>query len=159
MRILLVYFSRTGNTARVAEELAWHCGADKEPIFERRDRDGAMGKLRSLCQAVLRLRPPILPTHREPRAYDLVTIGTPVWANAPAAPVRSYVAPHAAEFKRVAFFCTKGRRKGASQVFSELQRLCGQAPVASIAFDAQHRGVPAADEDVRHFMSCLEPQV
>lgn len=53
---LIVYYSRTGVTARVAHALARTCGADLEQIADLRPRHGMAGYLRSALEA-LRQRP------------------------------------------------------------------------------------------------------
>jgi hypothetical protein len=68
----------------------------------------------------------------DPSDYDIVVLGTPVWAGNMSSPLRSYVAAHKAQMKRVAFFCTQGG-SGAEKVFRDLAQLCGQSPLATLA--------------------------
>lgn len=153
MKILVVYFSHRGNTARFADELAWHCSADRERIRVQ-DAQTVLDRLSLLCRRIVGRQLPIAPPVLNPAAYDLVVIGTPVHGNSPSPAVRSYIAAHANEFRNVAFFCTKGRA-GSERALAELQRLCGQAPVASITLDTAYADMPAAGERVRRFTSSL----
>ena len=50
-RTLVVHYSRTGTTRKVAESLAAKLLCDSEVIIEERDRSGLLGYLRSLFEA------------------------------------------------------------------------------------------------------------
>lgn len=131
MKTLVVCFSRSGYTRRVAEQLADTLGADLEAIVESRSRLGPAGYLRSVVEALRRRQPPIAQLHHHPRAYEQVLIGTPVWASHVSSPVRSYLVAHAGDFRRVGFFCTYGG-SGADKVLAEMAQLIDRAPVATL---------------------------
>ncbi|MCP1375264.1 flavodoxin family protein [Dyella lutea] len=136
-RILLAYYSMTGHTRDIAEELRSALQADVEEIREPHPRRGLRGVLRALFDAVLRREPPIGTPRHDPAVYDLLAMGGPVWAGRMASPLRSYARQLAERAPRVAFFCTEGGR-GAEQAFDDLGRLCGKIPEATLVVDAQH---------------------
>jgi NAD(P)H-hydrate repair Nnr-like enzyme with NAD(P)H-hydrate epimerase domain len=73
-------------------------------------------------------------------SYDLVVLGTPVWASHVSSPMRSFVRAHAAQFKRIAVFCTQGGN-GGPKVLAEIAALCGKDAVATLVLneaDIQH---------------------
>lgn len=47
-------------------------------------------------------------TEKDPALYDVVAIGTPVWANKMSTPARTYLFQNKDRFGRVAFFLTRG---------------------------------------------------
>ncbi len=61
-----------------------------------------------LCgrEALKESEPPIHSPSKDPSEYDLVILGTPVWAGKMSSPLRSYIKTTAGKFKTVAFFCT-----------------------------------------------------
>ena len=130
-RVLVVYFSRTGYTRKIAADIAAACGADIERIQEPRDRSGIWGYLRSGREAWKKRLVDIRPVTKHPPDYDLIVLGTPVWASNICSPVRSYIAAHGHHFKKVAFFCTQGG-SGAEKVLNDMAELCGQTPVATL---------------------------
>lgn len=134
-KCLVVFYSRTGTTRNVAEELARKLGCDIEEILEPTSRRGAFGYMRSILEATRRLLVPIGPATHDPSGYDLVVIGTPIWAWSVSSPVRSYLAANAKALPRVAFFCTCGRA-GDVSTFAQMQEICAKAPVATAAFTA-----------------------
>lgn len=128
---LIVYYSRTGVTARVAEALARACGAELEPIREARARAGAGGYLRSAWEAMRGRPADIEPPRHDPADYPFVVLGTPVWAGHMSAPMRAYILRQRGRFQRVGLFCTMGG-SGADKVLSAMAQLCDKVPLATL---------------------------
>lgn len=112
MRTLVVYFSRSGTTHKVAEELARELGADIERITDREDRKGLIGYMKSGREASTDMLVEIDEPRRDPADYDLVVVGTPVWAWKMCSPVRSYLARYSGRINEAAFFCTADGKEG-----------------------------------------------
>lgn len=133
-RVLVVYFSRSGTTARLASMLAGMLHADLEAIRESgadpdAERNGARGYLRSLIEAVRQRPAAIEPPVHDPAAYDVVIVGSPVWARSVSSPVRAWLVAHRASLKHVAFFCSLGG-SGAANALDQMRVLAGKPPVA-----------------------------
>lgn len=131
-KILVVYYSRTGFTQTVAQQLAHACHADLECIVDDRGRSRADGYARAALSAALHVASAIAPSRHAPRDYDLVVIGTPIWCWNMASPVRAYIQRHRSAFRRVAFFCTMGG-SGQAKVLRDLEVLCGRPAVAALS--------------------------
>lgn len=131
MKTLIVYFSRTGYTRKIAEEIARGTGAEVEAIRDVRSRSGIFGYLRSAREAYKKRVVEIRAPTNDPADYDLVILGTPVWASNVSSPMRAYLSHREGALKRAALFCTEGGR-GAEKVLRDLSELCGQQPVASL---------------------------
>jgi menaquinone-dependent protoporphyrinogen IX oxidase len=133
MKALIVYYSRTGITAAaaklLAEMLAPGGQVDVEEIREVTSRDGAMGWLKAGHDATLKKCTPIEPSSRSAADYDIVIVGTPIWAWTMASGVRSWLSEHVSELKQVAFFCTMGG-SGDKRAFAHMAEICGKAPLA-----------------------------
>jgi len=144
MSTLVVYFSRTGTTRKVADTIARSLGADVEAIHERRGRLGLRGYLRSAFDATLSRWVPIAAVARDPTRYDLVIVGTPVWGWSLSAPVRAFLSSHARRLPRVAFFATEGGG-GDQRVFEQMAQVVAVDPVATLALRQRdvERGVAA----------------
>jgi len=132
--VLVIYFSRSGHTRRVAEYLARALGADCEPIRERRSRKGFLGYWRSAHEGLRSIAIDIEPGFHEPRDYRLIVIGSPVWASHVCSPVRAYIARHKRDLTSVALFCTQGG-SGAPKVLRAMAALCGRTPLATAFFN------------------------
>ena len=134
-RILLAYYSRTGNTRQLAETIARELRCDVEEIHDTRARLGFIEFLKSCVEALRGHHAKIEAVEHDPKAYDLIVIGTPVWAGSVLTPIRAYLGGHAGSFPDVAFFCTLGHQ-GSSGTFLEMQKLVGKPPVASCVVTA-----------------------
>jgi flavodoxin len=123
MKTLVVYYSKSGNTGRVAEEIAKAVGADTEEIVEIGvKRSGIMGFLRAGRAGMMREKSQVeAPKHR-PADYDLVFIGSPVWGWNLAPAVRSYLAAVDLGQKPMALFCTMGSN-GEKKTFDSIRGL------------------------------------
>ena len=129
---LVVYYSRSGCTRSLAEQIAAQYGADIEEIVDRVGRRGVFGYLRSFFEALLRIPALIEPNRRSPRNYSTVIVGSPVWAGQVPSPVRSYLRRNRGRFRRVAFFCSH-RGSGYRRMLHQMALLSGRAAVATLA--------------------------
>jgi flavodoxin len=132
MTVLVSYFSHTGHTKLIADAIAELCQADVERIEEVKPRKGVLGYFTAGRDAWRKRASEIRPVERDPATYDLVVVGTPVWAWNLSPAVRTYLTAHGDRVTRIAFFCTQGG-SGAEGVFKQMQELCGQRPVATLA--------------------------
>ncbi|HHS49917.1 MAG TPA: hypothetical protein ENN07_02260 [candidate division Zixibacteria bacterium] len=132
-RILVVYYSRTGVTETVAKNLAERLGAEIEAIAEERDRNGAVQYMLAGKEALMESLPPINPPTEDPANFDLVVLGTPVWAFKMASPMRSYLAMNEGKFREVALFCTH-RGSGGKGTFESFEKVLDIQPVAVVDF-------------------------
>jgi len=153
-RTLVVYYSRTGRTRRIAREIAEALGADVERIEEPGDRSGFFGYWRSGREAYRKLSPVIEPAVRDPSRYALVVFGTPVWAGHVSSPVRAYIGAHAGQFRSMALFCTHGG-SSAAKVFDEISGLVGLEPVATLSVKEREIELDAYADRLRAFVESV----
>lgn len=134
-KVLVVYFSRTGSTRKVAEAIAQAADADLEELRESRSRRGLLGWLRSGYEGTYRLSARPLPPMREPSNYQLVFIGSPTWNSSLASPVRGFLEQYGKSLRDVALFATCGHR-GADEVLAQMAELLASAPLAVLPLRA-----------------------
>lgn len=153
-RILVVYYSRTGNTKKVAEAVASACNADLEQISDVRQRRGLLDWFRSGREAWKGKPAEIGPTRLNPVDYELVVLGSPIWAGRVSSPMRRYLTDHAGKIPRVALFVTESGSGGAG-AFSDMAELSGQTPIATLELRERElrEGLEAMIQD---FVSKLE---
>jgi len=128
-KTLVVFYSQTGNTRLVSEAIAGSLDADVEEIKEKGSRAGMLGFLRSGYEAVFRKLPHIEPIHKNPDEYDLVIIGSPVWAGRLSSPVRTYMSLYGDKIKKVAFLATCGL--GSGKIFKQMREI-SDSPIATL---------------------------
>jgi menaquinone-dependent protoporphyrinogen IX oxidase len=132
-KILVVFYSRSGTTRMVAKALAADLKCDAEEIVATKNRAGFVGIMRSLIEAMRQRPAQIAATRFNPSSYDLVVIGTPVWAWSVSSPIRAYLIDNNKNFPQVAFFCTLQHR-GDETTFAQMQDLAGKVPRTKVAF-------------------------
>jgi hypothetical protein len=131
-RVLVVYYSRTGNTASIAEGLGRACEADVEAILVSVPRRGVLGYLFSGFEAMFQRDSLILPPQRNPRDYDIVPIGGPIWNSTVSSPVRAYLKRFAGSLPDVGFFVTSGGGHD-ERALLQMADLSGKKPLAVLS--------------------------
>jgi flavodoxin len=110
MKSLVVYYSRTGNTKFVAETIAAEIGADVEEIVDQKNRMGVGGWLSAGKDARQEKETEIALTMRSPANYDLIVVGTPIWASRITPAIITYLKKNDLSGKKVAaFFVQDGK--------------------------------------------------
>ena len=160
MRTLIVYFSLEGNTAHISDELAQRLGAD---TLRLRPREAYhTGGLKKYFwggkSAVMSEAPELEPYDADPAAYDLVVLGTPVWAGRCTPPLRTFLSQHSLAGKRVAAFaCASGNSP--MRAFDQLAELAGAPLVCTELFRDPTKGKdPAVEEKLARFVRELSQE-
>jgi flavodoxin len=133
-RHLVAYYSWTGNTKRVAKAVADRLGAEIEEIVELRPYQGPFGRFLNAVNSIIRRKPPIAQVRHEIGRYDVVVLGSPVWAADMAAPMRSFLVREKGKITRAAFFCTQGGL-GGKTALENMARLSGAEPLSILLLD------------------------
>jgi flavodoxin len=109
MKTLVVYYSKSGNTRRVAEEIARALGGDTDELTEVGvKRSGLFGFVFAGRDGMRGRASKIETPKKRPADYDILFIGSPVWGGNIVPAVRSYMTTVDLAGKPVAVFCTAG---------------------------------------------------
>ena len=113
LKTLVAYFSLEGNTKCVGDSIASMLNADVEEIKTTKPIEAE--KFMNYYWGGEKEHPDekveIKPVHNDPRKYDMIFIGTPVWAWAPAPPIYSFLRKYKLRGKKIALFtCSEGER-------------------------------------------------
>ena len=111
MKSLVVYYTRGGNTRFVAETIVAEIGADLEEVVDLKKRSGILGYLRGGRDASQGRETEISPTVKSPTAYELIILGSPIWAGKPAPAINTYINKNDLSGKKVAVFFSQGGKK------------------------------------------------
>ena len=131
--ILVVCYSYTGTTRRLAELLSSHHGWPLGQVSDAAPRAGGTGTLRCVLDSLLRRRPAIRYEGPDPGDYRTVVLLAPVWMYRLAGPMRSFIAQHREQLRHVAVICTMASG-GGTNALAEVTKLLGQPPLASACF-------------------------
>jgi flavodoxin len=113
MKTLIVYFSLDGNTALVAAGIGRALGADllELKLADEKERRGFAKYVWGGRQVFSHAKPALKPFTTKPDEYDLVVIGGPVWAGAPAPALLTFLSEANITGKKAAVFCCHGGGK------------------------------------------------
>ena len=119
---LIVYYSLEGNTRLIAEAMAEAVGADLLPIKPQNEIGTGFSRyLWGSAQVMMKKKPELIPFDHNPMDYDLIFIGTPVWAYTFAPPIASILEQVDLSGKDVALFCCHGGKYG--KTFDKLKEM------------------------------------
>jgi flavodoxin len=130
-KVLVVYYSRTGNTEKAALELAKTLNADTEKLVDMRNREGIWGYIISGRDASMKKLTSISPVKYKPENYDLVILATPTWASSAVPAIRTYVHQHKDKIKNTAFLVTQGGGCN-GKVYDAIKEMTGLQPKGTI---------------------------
>lgn len=130
-KILVVYYSKSGNTERAAKDIATRLNADVEKISDKKNRGGLLGFITGGRDAMKKNLTEIDPLAKDPAGYDLVIAGTPVWASDMVPAVRTYLAQNKDKIKNLACFETSGGT-AAEKIAASIEGVAGKKCLASM---------------------------
>jgi flavodoxin len=121
-KILIVYYSLTGNTKFIAEAIAESINADileLKPVKEL-DAESGMKYFWGGFQASMKKKPKLKDFEINPLDYDIIFLGTPVWAWTFSPPIRSFLSNYDLKDKKVALWtCSAGTGEKAMKRFKD----------------------------------------
>ena len=151
MKIAVVYYSYDENCAFVAEQINACQNADITRLKMRdgKRRSGSAKFFWGGSMVMFKKKPPLESYNFDPSAYDLIILGSPVWAGSPAPPLRTFLSNTKIEGKKIALFvCHAGGPGNALKKFEAM--LPGNEIVSQIDFQSPAKETP---EDVKQRIS------
>jgi flavodoxin len=156
-KALIVVYSRSGHTQKVAEAIAAASGWPLAMI-ECPSHRGLLAYPRLVLEVFAGIGPRIKYDGPPPSEFDLVILGAPIWAAHIASPMRSFAQEYAGQFKEVAFFCCMGG-SGSDRAFAELEKFFEKKPLATVAIKDEELGTETYRERTREFADRLKKVV
>lgn len=150
---LVLYYSQTGATEKVALELQTMLGADIEAIglenpytgtymetVQRAGQERESGEL-----------PDLLPLKSDLSKYDVIYLGYPIWYGTYAVPVMSLVKDYDFAGKKIVTFCTFGSG-GMEPAINDLKKALPEAEIADNGFGIRNARINSVSEELYRFM-------
>lgn len=151
-KILVLYYSQTGNTKAVAEQIASRLSADIEEIVAVNPYDPDFQATIQRCkedqaQGVL---PEINPMKADLSKYDVIFLGYPVWFATYAPPVITWLTSVDLSGKKIVPFCTFGSG-GLESSVAELRKCQPKADVLD-GYGVRAARLEAMPKEVEQFL-------
>jgi len=153
-KILIVYYSDTGNTEKVAKQIANETAAVVEAIDTPVFGKGIWNYIKRAWYALRKKVIPIKDIENDPAQFDLVIVGSPVWAGHVASPIRSYLMKYSKKISKIAFFVTLGGR-GAKGAFKDMRQISGLTPIVELEISDQDRKTKQDLSIISYFVTKL----
>jgi len=133
MKSLIIFYSYDGNCRLVADWIRTITDSDVLELIpvDNRQRSGLSKYFWGGKQVVRNMEPELLDYNVQLSDYDLIFIGTPVWAGGFAPALNTFFAKTAVQGKKIALFCCHGGGKG--KVFDKMKaRLEGNSFIGEL---------------------------
>lgn len=137
MRALVVFYSLEGNTKFISETINEELNGDIVEIkpLKQIPTGGFRKYLWGGKQVMFKDKPDIEPISTDLSKYDLIILGTPVWASRFAPVFNTFLEKHKIENKKIALFCCHGGGKEGKTFVDFKEKLKGNDFVGEIAFE------------------------
>lgn len=143
-RILIAYYSYSGNTKAVAEKIQSYTAGD---IFEIKPKKAYPSNYNDVVNIAQKEKSegakPELIENGNTEGYDIIFIGTPVWWYTMASPVRTFLSVNNFDGKTIVPFCTHGGG-GESSTYTDIQKFVPKAEVKA-GYTSYERSAKDAD--------------
>ena len=148
MKSLVVYYSRSKITEKLAQDIAGRIDADIEEIKSKVNYQGKLGYARGIKDGASGKIIELESQKYDPQDYDVVYIGAPVWASKAANPAISYLKQNEGKFSNVKFFLTAGS-SGFDSSFKQMEEKSVK-PLKTLALTTKE--VKRGDYDLASFL-------
>ncbi|MEW6075576.1 MAG: NAD(P)H-dependent oxidoreductase [Candidatus Omnitrophota bacterium] len=148
MKSIIIYYSFSGNTQKVASLLHTYLqDKGQSELIRLKDLKEPQGFFTQARKALVHAKAEIAETKLNLTEYDLICLGTPVWAFGPAPAVNTYLARcFGLEGKEVMLFSTYGSGSGNTRCLNFMQQaLAGKKAKGFRRFSVQQFKADNAD--------------
>ncbi len=151
-KYLVLYYSQTGSTKAVAEELQKELGADIDSITVEIPYDGTYDQTieRSRQERESGVTPALMPLKVNPDDYDVIFLGYPIWFGTYALPVAGLLKEYDFSGKKVVPFCTFGSG-GLETSIKDLKKALPKAEIAN-GYGVRTARMAAISKEINHFL-------
>ncbi len=149
MKTLLVYYSWTGNTRKLAQKITSKLKCDVEEIYEKEKRKGKLNYVMGGFEALLGTKSRIEEPKRNPADYEMVLLGGPIWAGRITPALRAYLSK--VKINRYGLFLSMGGQD-CSEAVKNVEEIIGKKPVSVLAV----RQSEMANADIKPFLGKLK---
>jgi flavodoxin len=151
--ILVVYFTRSGNTRKIASLIQQEVGGTMHEIQPEVPYPSSYNAVVDQAKEEIQAgyKPALRSTLDQIQSYDTVFVGSPNWWSTIAPPVATFLSEHDLSGKTIVPFCTHGGG-GLGRIGRDVAKLCPQSTVLS-SFEIYGSGGMDAQATVRAWLS------
>jgi len=130
-KVLIVYYSRTGNTREIANHIHERAGGDMTELqaAEPYPDDYEAVKQRAMQELNSDIKPALKTKVENIRSYDVIFVGSPIWWGTIAAPVKTFLSEYDLSGKTIMPFITHAG-SGLGQSVTDISNLCPKSDIS-----------------------------
>ncbi|HEX2958175.1 MAG TPA: hypothetical protein VHO70_15180 [Chitinispirillaceae bacterium] len=156
MKTLVVYYSKTGTTKKLAEKLAAALKADTEILVDKKKRTGFIGWLLSGRDGIKKVPTMLNTVSKKAADYDVVLIGGPLWGFKSIAPAaRTYLMNNRDSIKKAGFFMTFAGTS-CNDAFSDLKSVYGKNILGTLEIRQRDIDNTTTEQKVKEFTDLVK---
>ncbi len=152
MQPLILFYSHSGNTRRVAQAMANQIGGNCYEILPQTpyptDYQTVVEQAKEEIKAGF--LPDLQPLACDLQAVDTLFIGTPNWWSTMAPPVAAFLRRYDVDGKKIFSFCTHGGG-GSARIGRDIKRACPHSEVAE-PFAIYGNGGTSLEQEISHWL-------
>lgn len=138
MKTLIIYYSHSGITEKVAKFVAKKTGSDVETITALNNRKGPLCYVTLGYEATFGKCAKIAGIKSKIEDYDIVIIATPIWAGKTSSPVNAFLSGFGSKIKNYAVIVTRANmEKDFDSVKEIFQSKLKKEPLAFLSMSTQ----------------------
>ncbi len=154
-KILIAYYSYSGNTKSIAQKIQNQTGGD---IFEIKTVKEYPKNYNEVVEQAKKekasdFKPELQSKVDNIKDYDIVFIGTPVWWYTMAPALKSFIAENDLSGKTIVPFCTHGGG-GESSTFTDIAKLAPNSKTVK-GFSVYENGSSSTEKDIQNWLKSL----
>ena len=151
---LVLYYSQTGTTKYVAEEIQKNLGADIQSIELDKPYDGDFQQTIARCQEEKQkgVLPTLKPFKVDVKKYNIIYLGYPIWFGTYAPPIEALIKQEDFAGKTIVPFCTFGSG-GLEESTRDLKKNLPKATVADEGYGVRTARKNAVQAELKAFFS------
>lgn len=126
MKILVVYYSLDGNTKLIADAISDEMNCDILRLNPKKDvpQNGFLKFLWGGKQVVFNQKPELQPFNKDLSSYDLIIMGSPVWAGSYVPAFNTFLSEVTIVNKKIGLFCCYAGSEG--KIFNAFKSQLGK---------------------------------
>lgn len=158
MKTLIIYYSESGSTQKVAETLAIKLECDLCRVKDLKKRTGFKNKITSSIDAFRENKTEIYPESLNLQEYNTIYFGTPTWANNPAPAIITMIDRCDLRGKDIVLFATMTGKGGQAAIkrMQEKVEARGARVIETFSLKTKDKTLAQIQEDSENIAKLLD---
>jgi flavodoxin len=158
MRILVAYYSRTGNTQFVAEKIAEQLSAETCEVIDKKSRKGKLAFVTGGYES-RRKKLTEIEVFKTVDHYDLIIIGSPVWSDGITPAIRTFIEENEFSGKQVAIFVTLKGNNPEKALVNFKEAILPEIPLAELGITADLQNREKSEQQITNWCEEIKQQI